>query len=109
MEDYPVAKQTKGLSFGAAISELKEGRSVAREGWNGKGMYLWLNRGSAPSQKDYDVAHIDGIRTDLFLTGDEGTVTRLPNINMCSATGATVTGWVASATDMLAEDWCIVE
>lgn len=34
MEDYPVAKQTKGLSFGAAISELKEGRSVAREGWN---------------------------------------------------------------------------
>ena len=34
-----------------------------------------------------------------------GTITRLPNLNMRAATGSTVTGWLASQTDILAEDW----
>lgn len=30
------------MNFGKAIEALKEGKKVARKGWNGKGMYLWL-------------------------------------------------------------------
>ena len=29
-------------TFGEAIEALKQGKKVARKGWNGKGMYLWL-------------------------------------------------------------------
>ena len=103
------------LSFGKAIEALKNGESVCREGWNGKGMFLWLNKGSAHGHYDNTAPEnvpsdntIEGIQSRLFELGDVGTVTRLPNINMRAATGSTVTGWLASQTDMLAEDWMIV-
>lgn len=98
--------------FGSAIKALKEGYKVAREGWNGKGMFLWLNKGSYPynqNRTDNDFNRTEGIDKNLFNLGDAGTVIRLPNINMTSATGSTVTGWLASQTDMLAEDWTIVD
>ena len=34
------------MDFGGAIKALKEGRKVARKGWNGKGMFLWLKPAS---------------------------------------------------------------
>lgn len=96
------------MDFGQAIRLLKQGKRVARAGWNGKGMFLWLNKGSSPVDTAL-VETIDGVKADLFDLGDAGTTCRLPNINMRSATGATVTGWLASQTDMLAEDWDVVE
>ena len=98
------------MNFGEAIACLKGGHRVARAGWNGKGMFIYLNKGCA----DPDVvslsaeeALIDGIDVNLFEVGDVGIVTRLPNINMRTATGSTVTGWLASQSDMLAEDWIV--
>jgi hypothetical protein len=69
-------------------------------------MWLWLNKGSYPMGEPDGS---EGISGQLFDRGDVGTVRRLPNINMRAATGSTVTGWLASQTDMLAEDWMIVE
>ena len=102
------------MNFGQVIEALKEGKSVIRNGWNGKGMFIYLNRGSHDfSSKDGEtveiVSEIDGVSAVLFDGGDKGTVTRLPNLNMRTATGSTVTGWLASQTDLLAEDWGIVE
>ena len=93
--------------FGTAIEAMKAGQRVARAGWNGKGMFLFLNRGSAEFDDSVPsrVPAIDGVPSGLFDDGDTGTVTRLPNINMRAASGATVTGWLASQTDILAEDW----
>lgn len=34
------------LTFGAAIEALKQGKRVTRKGWNGKGMFLYLTKGS---------------------------------------------------------------
>lgn len=110
--------ENETLTFGAALDALKRGHRIARAGWNGKGMFIYLNKGSF----DHDMlgfkpgenpvadhpSTIDGISLGLFDTGDAGTVTRLPNINMRSASGSTVTGWLASQTDMLAQDWAIV-
>ena len=101
------------MNFGQAIEALKQGQAVARHGWNGKGMYLFLNKGSHDfHSKDgvnvEVVEHIDGVSATLFEGGDVDTITRLPNINMRAASGSIVTGWLASQTDMLAEDWRIL-
>jgi hypothetical protein len=106
------------MTFGQAIEALKEGKRVARAGWNGKGMWLWLNKGvfdgelmgfhdgTQPGMNH--TSTIDGVRLGLFEAHLRGSHTRLPNINMRAASGATVTGWLASQTDMLAEDWEIL-
>lgn len=101
--------------FGSAIKALKEGYKVAREGWNGKKMFIYLNKGNfdfskeTPEVKDVECYTIDGVCKQLFDKGDIDTVTRMPNINMWTATGTVVTGWLASQTDILAEDWTVVE
>ena len=100
----------KLVTFGEAIKALKEGKCIARNGWNGKGMHVYLNKGNVFKDPECDLAftEIEGIKVELFEHGDIGTVTRLPNLNMKSATGSTVTGWLASQTDILAEDWIIL-
>ena len=95
------------LSFGDALEALKKGYRIARAGWNGKGMVIYLNKGSTPWQPIRETT-IEGISDHLFELGDDDTVTRLPNINMQAASGSIVTGWLASQTDILAEDWEIL-
>lgn len=105
-------------TFGDALQALKAGHRVGRRGWNGKGMFIYLNPGSFDREtlgfaegthpaQDHP-STIDGISLGMFDAADGGTVTRLPNINMRSATGATVTGWLASQSDMLASDWTLL-
>lgn len=97
------------MDFGSAIEALKNGHSVARKGWNGKGMFIYLNKGSAPVERlEIDTLFIGGVSSDLFEAGDHDTAVRMPNINMRAADGSTVTGWLASQTDMFAEDWEVV-
>lgn len=100
------------MNFGLALDAVKAGKKTSREGWNGKGMFIYLNKGNvdknAPNTPP-GLLSVEGISVDLFENGADGTVTRLPNINMKAATGSTVTGWLASQTDLLADDWGIVE
>ncbi len=103
----------ENLNFGQAVEALKQGKAIARKGWNGKGMSLWLNKGISHFNEDVPggieaITHIEEIKISLFEKGSEGVVRRLPNINMTAATGSTVTGWLASQTDILAEDWTIL-
>ncbi|QKJ87418.1 DUF2829 domain-containing protein [Paramixta manurensis] len=91
------------MNFGQAIGALKAGKAVGREGWNGKGMFIFLKKGSHDAA--IVQAHINGVVSELFEKGDEGTVVRMPCICMKAADGSTVEGWLASQTDMLADDW----
>ena len=93
------------LNFGQALESLKQGHRIARGGWNGKGMFVGLNKGSSECLSPGRTETIEGVSETLFELGNTGTVTRLPNLNMRAATGSTVTGWLASQTDLLAEDW----
>lgn len=107
------------FDFGIAIGLLKGGSRVRRSGWNGKGMFVYLNKGSFPADllgfkpgDEVQAAHpstLNGVSIGLFETGDHDTVTRMPNINMRAADGSIVTGWLASQTDMLAGDWEVAE
>jgi len=95
------------MSFGHAIAALKAGERVARAGWNGASMFIFLNKGSVPPQ--FQDHSINGVASPLFDTGEDDTLVRMPNINMRTANGFIVTGWLASQTDMLADDWMIVD
>ena len=103
------------MNFGQAIEALKQGKCVARQGWNGKGMVIYLKKGSLDGymlgfKPDETIppdhgSKMEGIKLGLFDNGAEGTETRLPNIQMLNANGNIVDGWLASQTDILAEDW----
>ena len=87
------------MNFGQALEALKEGKRVARAGWNGKGMFLFLVAGSNL---------IVNREPLLSIMGEGAEVTYRPHIDMKDAEGKVVP-WLASQTDMLAEDWLIVE
>lgn len=87
------------LTFGEAIEALKVGLKVAREGWNGKNMFLFLVGGSTFKVN----------RPPLLGIYPEGTeINYHAHIDMRTADG-TIVPWLASQTDMLAEDWVIVD
>lgn len=87
------------MNFGSALEQIKIGSRVAREGWNGKGMFLFLVPGSRFIVN----------RPPLLGIYPEGTeINYRPHIDMKTA-DEEVVPWVASQTDVLAEDWVIVE
>jgi hypothetical protein len=85
-------------NFSQALELLKNGLKLQRVGWNGKGMFVYLVPGSK-----FPVN-----RPPLLGIYPEGTeITYLPHIDMRTASGACVP-WLASQTDILADDWQIV-
>lgn len=68
------------FNFGRALELLQEGKTVAREGWNGKGMFLKLQ------------------------VPDENSKMQQPYIYICPVGGELVP-WVASQPDLLSNDW----
>ena len=98
-----VLPKTKYMDFGQALVKLKQGTKVAREGWNGKGMFLSLVKGR---DSDYHV------NSAVFWTGNDGNPQNqlpvLDAIYMKTADNKLVP-WLASQTDVLAEDWVIAD
>lgn len=89
----------QAFDFGEAIRRLKNKAKVTREGWNGREMYLFLVTPLPASIEEY---------AGLSLPQEHGEAWDLPQrpvICMKDAQGHVVIGWVASQTDMLAEDW----
>lgn len=92
-----------GKTFGAAIEALKQGKKVTREGWNGKGMFLWLK----PAIKVKSDWCKDPLLKEIA-NSNGGEVEALGTICMKTADNKVLTGWLASQTDILSEDWCIM-
>ena len=80
------------MNFGKAIEALKSGKRVARKGWNGKNMFLFLAAGKN--------------LTDCICNDNMPPCT--DSICMKTAQNTIVVGWLASQTDMLAEDWEVI-
>ncbi len=86
------------LNFSVALDVLKKGLRVARQGWNGRDMFIFLVPGS----------HFEVSRPPLLGIYPAGTpIDYHAHIDMKTAQGDVVP-WVASQTDLLAEDWLIV-
>jgi hypothetical protein len=86
------------MNFSDALTKIKEGHRLARAGWNGKGMFVFLVAGS----------HFKVNREPLLSILGEGTeVTYRPHIDICTADGS-ISVWQPSMGDVMAEDWEVV-
>jgi len=97
-ENRPVVS----FDFGEALRLLKQGKKVARKGWNGKGQFVVYQKGypnGIPCNKQ--TAEAWGMKEgDLFRCE--------PYLQIRTADGSHAM-WSPSATDCLAEDWEVVE
>jgi hypothetical protein len=77
------------MDFGQAIALLKQGKAVKRKGWNGKGIYLELQVPDDHSKMTLPYIYI--VTSELVTDNEYAPKGRVP--------------WLASQTDMLADDW----
>lgn len=88
--------------IGWAVTQLKAGYRVRRRGWNGKGMFLFLlPAGTVPKT----VVHDPALKAVLDREIPGPTFDALASIRMFTADKKILTGWLASQTDLLADDW----
>lgn len=103
------AFKTIGLTFGEALEVLKRGGRVQRDGWNDKGVFLFLLPAGNPPKSVISDPALRAV-VDEHCPGD--TFQALPSIRMwtrdSSGRFAVLTGWLASQTDMLSDDWRVV-
>lgn len=83
------------LNFGQALEALKQGKKVARDGWNGKNQYIEL-----ATNVSYKNAQGEIINVNHETMGN--------NAIAFVGTSGVQLGWLASQADMLSEDWIIV-
>ena len=92
-----MCRSADSMSFGDALEALKNGERVARKGWNGKDMYVFL-------------AYEPDFVTDADISAFDQRDVEVGNmLVMKTAQDTFQPGWLASQADMLAEDWHIVE
>ena len=102
-------REVSGLNFGLAIEAMKLGFKLARSGWNGKDMWIVLMPGmylppftsQSPGEKVND-------RTAKHI-GEDVPLDTLPYFAMWTANKKWLPGWLASQTDMLSDDWVIID
>lgn len=82
------------MNFGKALEILKDGGTVARKGWNGKNMFLFL-----ATWKEFE--------SDCF----KGKLPEIVNDVICMVTTQNTIqiGWLASQTDLLSDDWYVID
>lgn len=85
-----IYKAENQQTFSAALQELKKGRKARRTGWNGKGMWIELQRPDEHSKMSLPYLYLNYPKGDKYHNG-----CRVP--------------WLASQTDLLEEDWEIFD
>ena len=86
----------KNMNFGSAIEAAKSGKRIQRAGWNGKNQYVELATCISYTNSNGQIVNVNhdaiGSKALAFV-----------------GTSGTQLGWVATQSDMLADDWQIVE
>ena len=101
----PEATPNTRLSFGVALQVLKKGGRCAREGWNGKGQYIYMTKGSNVTCRYLK----EDTRKMIINSFDkDDSVEIMPRIDMKNAQNQLIIGWAPTQTDMLSNDWYIV-
>jgi hypothetical protein len=84
-----------GLTFGSALGLAKMGRKISRKGWNGKGQFVFL----ADDLQFHTAADLSCLEGEVYVHGA---------LVFCGTSGIQV-GWLASQSDMLSEDWFVMD
>ena len=102
-------RQTDGLTFGLAIEAAKKGRKIARKGWNGKNMFVaYMPPLYLPPHNTQEPGAKVNDRTAKWI-GEDQPLDCQPYFAMYNAQKQWIPGWVASQSDMLSDDWMIVD
>lgn len=84
------------MNFGKALEELKQGKKVARKGWNGKNQFIELATGISYKNLNNEIVNVEH-------------ETMGNNAIAFVGTSGVQLGWLASQADMLSEDWEVVK
>jgi len=112
----------ESLNFGDAIKALHEGKRVARKGWNGKGLFIFMqipsviNMDIVPKMQSLPQAikdefikrHTSGVYPTNVDPIEMNTI-KYKNQLVIVYPDNTIYGWVASPSDILENDWCILD
>lgn len=85
--------KTENMSFGEALEAVKNGKKIARKGWNGKGQYVFL---------------IEGMELTEFIVKNKLGDFTTGVLAIKTSNDITQVGWLATQTDMLASDWYVL-
>lgn len=101
------------MKFGEAIEELKAGKKLTRSGWNGKGMFIFMQ---IPSEIKKDIVpkmqSLPQLVKDTFeKTFATEQIDAIYYANQVAIVGLSnlIQGWTPSIADCFAEDWQVVE
>jgi len=96
-----------GLNFGKAIDALKQGKMITRTGWNGSGMFVFKQ---IPAEIGLEIIpkmqSVPQSVKDAILKN--GTTLKYTNQMAIVNSDGRVDSWVASSSDIFAEDWVIL-
>jgi len=99
---------TDGLTFGLAIEAMRQGKCIARKGWNGKGMFVCKQ---VPAEIYCNIipkmSSLPQKAKDILFDRDKSIFYQ--NQMIIVKADNTIDSWVASSSDTFAEDWQIVE
>ena len=94
------------MNFGLAVEAMKKGLFVSRHGWNGKDMFIYFVKGTIVDIEDLRGACAKAVEA----SGNTAPVQDIcGHIDMKAADGSIVVGWLASQTDILADDYFVVK
>jgi uncharacterized protein (DUF1919 family) len=98
----------ENLNFGQAVEALKQGKRVARTGWNGKGLFIFMQ---VPSQINEEI--VPKIQSLPQSVKDEfarrgGSISYSNQMALVN-TDNSINGWAPSPSDTMAEDWVVLD
>lgn len=104
------------MTFSEALGQLKQGKKVARKNWNGKDQFIFMIDGDdlkgmlliAGAKDHFGAGEWEqDILLDTLFDGEGSDLSNLLAIKTTS--NQIQLGWLASQTDMLSDDWEVVE
>jgi len=102
------------MTFGEAIEAAKRGERIQRAGWNGKHMWVAYTPGSTipigaarAGAASHLASELSALAQDIH-EAESMTMRINPHFDMRASDGSLVVGWLASQTDIAADDWSVV-
>jgi hypothetical protein len=107
-QDGTVGKGRQLVSFGNAIHALKDGKRVQREGWNGKGLFAFMQVPAlVPEAIIPKMSSLpQSVKNEFIQRGGD---IRYSNQMALVDLDSNINSWVPSASDTLANDWIILD
>lgn len=94
-------RPTDDLPFSFALEAAKQGKKISRRGWNGKGQYVFLLPDFVFTRDDFrEIPALQGEARDITFWGSFCIMTSFGKVQV---------GWLATQSDMQADDWFIAE